>query len=155
MNKKASELDLKIREKLGSTLIAQRDDAFERFIEANEKLTQYNFLVNAGGAIATLAFIGSEKGTYLAMGPLMCFVIGLVATGVQRRFLFNFFGILYNDVIRRLRGFLSDELTWQETRPPQDLGKWIGKLERWSGWIAQVAFVVGVLLGAFIIGKLV
>jgi hypothetical protein len=150
-NEKASELDSERRESIESMLVDQRDHSFGKFIETHAKSTQYNFLVNGGSAIATLAFMGSEKGTYLAMWPLMCFVIGLVATGVQIRALLIFFGILHRDALKRSQGFVNDELTLQEIKPPQDLGKWAGRIENWSSWIAQGAFVVGVLLGAFIV----
>ncbi|MCJ7508092.1 MAG: hypothetical protein MUO85_05090 [candidate division Zixibacteria bacterium] len=154
MNEKASELDPETRERIQSTLIAQRDQAFDKLIEMDSKFTQYNFLVNAGGAVATLAFIGSEKGTYLAMLPLICFVIGLVATGVQIRALLSFFSILREDASRRSLGFATGKLSVRESLPSQDIGKWTGKLNRWGGWVSQGAFIVGVIVGAIIVGIL-
>jgi hypothetical protein len=74
-----------------------------------------------------------------------------VATGVQIRALLFFFSILNNDASRRLLGFVTNRLTVEEIKPPQDIGKWTGKIENWASWIAQGAFVVGVLTGAVIV----
>ena len=148
MSEKAAELDAERRQTIEDTLLTQRDQAFEQVISMDARLTQYNFLANAGGAAATLAFMGASQGdAHVGVWPLMCFVVGLIATGGQIRALLEFFGLLHLDAIRRREGFSSNTLTVRECVLPSDIGKRYRYLNRWSSWVSQSAFTAGALLG--------
>jgi hypothetical protein len=56
-----SQLDPEVQRRADKELTSQVDRSFEEGIETGHKLTQHNFLVNAGGAAAVLAYMGVES----------------------------------------------------------------------------------------------
>lgn len=92
MNERASELSPNLRQKIDDALVKERDRAFEEIFKLDSNLTNNNFLVNTGGAAATLAFMGAKTGAAEAVWPLMFFTIGLIATGFEIRALLYYFG---------------------------------------------------------------
>ena len=60
MNETASELKPDLRQKIDEVLMKEGDRAFDEIFKLDASLTNNNFLVNAGGAAATLAFMGAK-----------------------------------------------------------------------------------------------
>ena len=148
MNEKASELNPDVRQKLDEVLMKEGDRAFDEIPKLDANLTNNNFLVNAGGAAATLAFMGAKtEAAAAAVWPLLFFTVGLIATGVEIRALLYYFGERHNDAIRRRQGFASDRLTVRECLPTKDTGKFYARMNHWSGWVSQGCFMIGSLLG--------
>jgi hypothetical protein len=127
-------------------LTEQVNRCFEEFLAASYKLSQHNFLVNAGGATAVLAYIGSTSDATFAILPLVCFLVGIIACGVELRSLSTFFNVLRQDAIRRRVGFARGEIDLPNAAPPPDLGQptWVHRV---SAFIARWAFPAGVALG--------
>ena len=75
------------------------DRAFDEIFKLDANLTNNNFLVNAGGAAATLAFMGAKTGAVAAaVWPLLFFTVGLIATGLEIRTLL-LFGERHKDAV--------------------------------------------------------
>jgi len=135
---------------MGKELSAQVRLCFDKSVETNWRLVQHNFLVNAGGSAATLAYLGTEPTAIFAIWPLLCFLIGVVTSGVEIRSLLSIYGALYKDARRRHTGFTADKLSVKELSPSSDVAKCADRINQWSGWIAQAVFVVGVVVGVIL-----
>lgn len=148
MNEKASELNPDLRQKVDEVLMKEGDRAFDEIFKLDANLTNNNFLVNAGGAVATLAFMGAKtEAVAAAVWPLLFFTVGLIATGVEIRTLLYYFGERHKDAVTRRQGFASDRLTVRECLPTAETGKLYVLMNHWSGWISQICFWVGSILG--------
>jgi hypothetical protein len=135
-----SQLDPEVQRRADKELTSQVDRSFEEGIETGHKLTQHNFLVNAGGAAAVLAYMGSSQRADFAIWPLACFLVGVVASGLELRFLAKFFKALHGDAVRRRSEFVRDKLGLSDAVPSPDVGKFASRVHAWSGFIAQGAF---------------
>lgn len=144
-----SALDPDTREKADVEMTSQVNRAFEEFIETARKLSQHSFLVNAGGATAILAFIGSNPDASFAFVPLIFFVAGVIASGLELRFLLKSIAAIHRDAMDRRSAFASDRLPLSEAMPRPDVGARQGKVSAWSGHIAQATFPLGVGLGIY------
>jgi hypothetical protein len=148
MNEKASELSPDLRQKIDEVLMKEGDRAFDEIFKLDANLTNNNFLVNAGGAAATLAFMGAKTGAVAAaLWPLLFFTVGLIATGLEIRALLYYFGERHNDAVTRRQGFATNRLTVRECSPTKETGKFYARLNHWSGWVSQACFMVGSALG--------
>jgi len=148
MNEKASELDPDLRQKIDEALMKERDRAFDEIFKLDSNLTNNNFLVNAGGAVATLAFMGAKTdAAAAAVWPLLFFTVGLIATGLEIRALLYYFSERHNDAVTRGQGFASNKLTVRECLPTIETGKFYSRMNHWCGWVSQGCFVVGSVLG--------
>ena len=129
--------------------------AVERSIGARERLFRYLVAVNAGGAIATLGFIGSAQSLgpnpWAAIAAIFSFSFGLIVCGI---FLL-LSAISYRKGIRRRRNILDLVRTGEidstsarqkfEGVPLSSVGL------HYAFWPAFVPFVAGILFGAIAI----
>lgn len=145
-----SELDPDTREKADAELTSQVNRAFDELIETARKLSQHSFLVNSGGAAAILAFIGTNPDASFAFLPLIFFLVGVVASGLELRFLLKSLAALHRDAISRRSEFVLDRLPLTNAGPVANVGSWDTKLSGWSGDVAQASFPLGVVLGIVI-----
>jgi len=93
-------------------------NAMQQYLNAHdartESLDKYLFLVNAGGAIATLSFIGAivaRGGQDIVTGAavtLMLFVVGLLLTGVERFINYQTMGSRMLDLHKNAMKFFGD-----------------------------------------------
>lgn len=128
-------------------LSSQARQTFDKVVETDWRLTQHNFLVNAGGAAAVLAYLGSDPTPTFAIWSLACFVVGVVASGIEVRALVLIFASLHKDALRRRAGFVENKLLAKDLGPPENVGGCATPIHNWSGWLAQIAFVAGVVVG--------
>jgi hypothetical protein len=146
-----SECNDQLQSALDDALDAQVNRAFDESIEYGRKLSQQVFLVNAGGAAAVLAYLGSTGGSGYAYWPLLCFLVGLVCGGVELRCLANFFFALHLDAMERRRKWVEDEIKVSEVVPTSSIARWDRRIGTECGRIAQAAFPIGVLVGLLLI----
>lgn len=131
-------------------LSAQARQCFDKVIEADWRLTQHNFLVNAGGAAAVLAYLGSTPTPRFAIWPLLLFLIGVIASGIEIRALLSIYSALYKDALRRRAGFVGNELRVKESVPASDVSGCASHINHWSGVVSQLSFVLGVAVGLWL-----
>jgi hypothetical protein len=134
-------------------LRAQARESLNKMAETDKWLTQSNLLVNAGGAAAVLGYLGTNPAACFAVVVLGIFLLGMIASGIEIRGLLDGYKHLHKDAIRRLRGFLSEELTARDVANPQNIGKRATRMNMLGGIFSQIAFAVGAIVG--IIGYLI
>jgi hypothetical protein len=124
----------------------QARQTFDKVVETDWRLTHHNFLVNAGGAVAVLAYLGSSPTPLFAVWPLCCFLVGVAASGIEIRALLRVFSLLHLDALRRRAGFVDNKLRVNELSPA-NVGGLASPINHWCGWLAQISFVLGVVSG--------
>jgi hypothetical protein len=150
MDEKYSQIaqrDSKFAEHLAEMLNRQVNTSFEAIVSTDKWLTQHNFLVNAGGAAAILSYLSSAPENQFAIVPLIIFILGVVASGIEIRYLLKVHGELHQDAIRRRGGFVSDELTVGDAANVQAPTKRSKNINHYSGVVAQWSFVIGCATG--------
>ena len=91
--------------------------------ETGQTALHYLFLTNAGGAAATLAFIGSigrnniEFEAKIALG---LFVLGLIFSGISRAKQFYHMSGLFKNWKSLVSSYFSDKKTWEEVGAEDD-----------------------------------
>jgi cytochrome c biogenesis protein CcdA len=147
MKEKYSGLDPATAAAISDTLSAQALHAFDKVVETDKWLTQSNFLVNTGGAIAVMSYLGTSHTSHFAIFPLVIFLVGIVASGIEIRALLKVYGFLHQDALRRREGFVTEKLSVGEAATVREIpGIW-RKLNGWCGVASQVAFVLGATAG--------
>jgi hypothetical protein len=141
------DLDEDLVKALDAELHAQTKQTFDKVVETDWRFTQHNFLINAGGAVAVLAYIGSSSDSKFAIWSLLLFVVGVIASGVEIRALLREYGSLHKDALRRLSGFMHNTLSIDEITPKDGIAPLATKVNHWSGVVAQGSFVLGVGVG--------
>ena len=141
------DLDEDLVKALDVELHAQTKQNFDKLVEIDRWLTQHNFLINAGGATAILAYLGSSSNSKFAIWSLLLFVVGVIASGVEIRALLRVYDSLHKDALRRLNGFMHNTLSTDEITPEEGLAPIASKINHWSGVVAQGSFVLGVSVG--------
>jgi len=133
---------------MAAELLSQVKELHDKTIETNWRLTQHNFFTNAGGAVAILGYMGATQSASFAILPLCFFVVGLIASGIEIRVLYSIYGRLHHDAAERHKKILDDSSKALESAVPNKyVASLLGKLNSWSGIVAQSAFVLGVLSG--------
>jgi hypothetical protein len=146
MPDRQDQLDLETQHAAIEELRAQVNRSFEELVSTGHKLTQHNFLVNAGGAAAVLAYMGSAQDAGFAIWPLACFLVGVIATGMELRSLVSSLKAIHEDAIRRWLEFAKGKLDLSDAAPSPDLGR-PRPAQKLVELVAQWAFPVGVIFG--------
>jgi len=147
MDKKYSDLVPEQAVAVAKELSAQARESLDKVVETAKWLTQSNLLINAGGATAVLGYLGTNPMAYFSVVALGIFLLGMVASGIEIRGMLAGYAELHEDAIRRLQGFLSEELTARQTAKPHEPGKFAARMNRWGGIFSQIAFFVGAIVG--------
>ena len=147
MDEKYSQLDPEGGNSISNTLASQSRESFDKIVETDKWLTQHNFLVNAGGAVAVLGYLGTTPSSSFAILPLVIFLIGIIASGIEIRGLISMYGHLHKDAIKRRSGFVNDEMSVREASAAEKVPQSIARINHWSGLISQGAFVLGSVVG--------
>jgi hypothetical protein len=147
MDRKFSDLDKDTAEHLGSILEAQTKTSFNAIVETDKWLTQHNFLVNAGGAAAVLSYLSSDTPPTFAVIPLTIFLLGVIASGIEIRYLMKIHSELHEDAIRRRSGFVSNIFSIAQSADVQAPKTITKKINHYSGLVAQASFIVGCVVG--------
>lgn len=54
---------------------------------------------------------------------------------------------LHNDALNRLNGLMKNELPVEKAVPTKEIAKIPSRINHWSGWVSQISFVLGVVVG--------
>ena len=132
---------------IADELRSQKEQTFEKIVETDWRLIQYNFLVNAGGAAAALAYLGTSSSSRFVVWSLLCFLVGVIASGAEIRALLAVYSGLNRDALDRLNGFMNNRLSAEAAVPKLDVVKVPSRINHWAGRTAQIFFVLGVVVG--------
>ena len=147
MDEKYSQLDPDTGKIISDTLSNQARESFNKIVETDKWLTQHNFLVNAGGAVAVLGYLGSNSSSTFAIFPLVIFLVGIIASGIEIRGLISIYSHLHKDAIKRRSGFLNDDMSVREASAAEKVPKSTERINHWSGIISQGSFMFGSIFG--------
>jgi hypothetical protein len=147
MDEKYSDLDLEKAMKLSQSIEDHGKKTVSFIAELDKRVTNTNFLTNGGGAVAVLAFMGSSAKLPLIEYSLFFFLLGIILTGVELRALLKYWAILHKDIGRRLDGFINNELSVKQCLTPVGLGKTYQDINHYAGWLSQLCFIGGVIVG--------
>jgi len=147
-DKLKNELPSEVIGEISSFIIRNNDKMLDRLSELDKRLTNTNFLTNGTGAVAVLTFMGSNPAPTLIKIALITFTLGIIATGIELRALLVYFRKISEDNHRRNQGFYSNKLTAKKVGIiPENVGKTTMLINHYAGWVSQLLFVVGVILG--------
>ncbi len=123
--------------------------AFDKLDEVGKLHTQHLFLVNAGGATAVLAFIGTKTNSAFAIWPLLFFVVGVIACGIQLLMMVYVHKKIFNDSCILRDKFHEKDATVEDISPKiEDINNYICEIiARKACFTAQGSFIVGVFAG--------
>jgi len=147
MDENITDLDKDTAEHLCSILDSQVKTSFNGIIETDKWQTQHNFLSNAGGAAAVLGYLSSTPTPTFALLPLIAFLFGVVASGIEIRFLLMTHKELFEDAMRRRNGFVSGKLSVADGGDVQAPKASTDNIKYYSGIISQSSFVIGCVMG--------
>ena len=134
-------------EAITEELRKQSEFAFNKQIEATFGLSKFNVATNAGGAVALLTYIGTGNSVSGSSIPLVLFVLGLVASGIEMRAVQFLYSDIRAEFSKKLLGFTEGASPAQfQVLPNPVSGKW----QKWASWISQALFVSGALAGVLI-----
>lgn len=147
MNQKITDVDEKTGIALSGIIMEQMRETFDKVIETEKWLTQHNFLVNAGGCAAVMSYLATEPTPMFAIFPLVIFISGVIASGIEIRTMLSIYSHLHEDASRRREGWANGEYTVDEAGAVILAKPIIRSINHWSGVFAQVAFVLGSIVG--------
>ncbi|MDM3871489.1 hypothetical protein QSV34_08985 [Porticoccus sp. W117] len=121
-------------------------------VGSEEDVVKYLFLVNAGGAVAVLGFIGTgqlHQAVAWAGAALLFFVIGLLCVGALKT-------VVFHQYKRILEGFDSDQvsylqgqMTWDQLNENDHSRSGISMAAIICGYCALLAFFAGTVCGGW------
>lgn len=135
------------QELIRSEVLRQMNELTEKVTETNWKLTQHNFISNAGGAIAILGFLGTDNAGSWAIYPLLIFAIGLVSSTIEVRALHEVYSELHKAVSANFANISGRDFTAQDAMPEKGTGKLPGTVNKYASYISQACFILGVVCG--------
>ena len=112
---KFSETETSIRNQQLSHINQRWGQLYELEKESGEKILKYLLLINSGGAIATLSFLGALKFTASILGvkiALLFFVVGILFVGVSGAKQYHHMSKLFQSWKHDVRLYLNDELNF-------------------------------------------
>jgi len=110
----------------------------------------YLFLINAGGAVAALSFIGSQSGEGRSWGPLAAlgfYVFGLFLVGIVKVFRFSYFSAVAHDWSANSVLFYDDKISFEELVERHGLRRREPLWPYCVGYFSFFCFVGGSLVG--------
>lgn len=147
MQEKYEDLKPEGAQEIADTLLAQERRSFETLTEWDRRITNVNFVTNGAGAIACLAYLDAATGPPHMKLSLLLFTLGVVATGIELRAMYQSWAVIMSETSRRYRGFVNNELTVAEAAPVQADNRTATAIGYCAGWAFQLCFIAGVLIG--------
>lgn len=150
-NKPINELNPETQEAIKKELSAQIREIYAVLDEAGKRYTQYNFIVNSGGSAAVLAFLGTNIGSTFAIWPLLFFIAGVIACGVELLAMVYVNKTIFNDALNRRNKFGETDISIEDLCPKvEDVKKMKSyQIAWWASFIAFGSFIAGVFAGGF------
>ena len=120
--------------------------------EWGEKAVNYLFLTNAGGAIATLSFLGAAKDAiYLPCIKLalVTFVLGVIFVGVVTARAYHHMQNLFVGYKKDANKFLQDSVSWEHLSDEDDLRVNSMCFQYLFPYASFLCFILGCIFGGY------
>ena len=114
-----SKQDPSVRQSLDVHINQRWRQLYELEKEWGERVLRYLLLTNAGGAIATLGFLGGYPTAIKMLGvkiSLVLFVLGVFLVGVSTAKLFHDMSHLFKSYKSDVEHYYADKITWGHLR---------------------------------------
>ena len=113
---KYRELSTDARDEINVIINRRWGQLYELEKEWAESALKYLFLTNCGGAIATLSFLGSNRGlnTIGTKAALILFVVGIILAGISTAKTFHYMSWLFKEYRNGVESFYKDQTTWSQ-----------------------------------------
>jgi hypothetical protein len=119
--------------------------------EASDKAMSFLMVTNAGGAVATLSFLGAVKEMRLQWAPQMAlflFILGVILVGVHAAIWVHRIENLYRHWRTDATRFITDQLTWQVLTDDDDERSYSGIWKFYAvGYLSFACFIFGAIIG--------
>ncbi len=137
------------QEAIKEHILETQKDLQNKFIESSWRLTQHNFISNAGGAVAILGYLGTDDPGSWAVYPLLLFALGIISSTVELRALVSIYSNLFHatsDVLNRIQ---DKDFSLKDTRLNTKASSAAGNVCKYASYISQLSFLLGVIVGGF------
>ncbi len=113
------------------------------------------FLVNAGGAVANLSFIGAIGSSSIddfAKYSLACFLVGIILVGFSKAKQFHHMSRLFKHWKRDTSAYFKDKITWEsldsedDKRAAEDIVDYVLPYGAFAAFLAGCAYGFSALL---------
>ncbi len=146
-----SKLEQPLKEVLNAHINRRWGQLYELEKEWGERALKYLFLTNSGGAIATLSFMGAEKG-YNVFGTkagLFLFVLGIVFAGISTAKIFHHMSWLLKKYKQGVEDFYADTITWTDLADADKERAVPDCFDYIIPYLSFLCFIVGSGIGAY------
>jgi len=120
--------------------------------EASQRAVNLLFLINSGGAVAMLSFMGASEKIRTLAGPkysLGIFVLGIILTAILNAYILHRLEWIFTNWRKDVRGYYEDQINWQDLNKADDERSWSNNIEYVLGYAAFACFIVGAIFGCF------
>lgn len=118
-----------------------------------ERAIQYLFLLNSGGAIATLSFLGASKipfasatGVKVSLGS---FILGIVLVGLSVAKSYYRMAGLFRHYRKNVNLYFKDQISWEYLTDKDEKRSEARWLDHLLPWLSFGCFIIGCGLGSF------
>jgi NADH:ubiquinone oxidoreductase subunit 5 (subunit L)/multisubunit Na+/H+ antiporter MnhA subunit len=119
--------------------------------EWGKEAIKYLMLTNAGGAVATLSFIGSSSEIRESLPPklaLLFFFIGLISSGFMIAYAYETMSRLFNGWQKDVEAHDRKEFDYDTLISRDDERVPSGVIDRVLGYMSLFSFIIGFMIGA-------
>jgi VIT1/CCC1 family predicted Fe2+/Mn2+ transporter len=152
MKEKYNELDQGIAEQIAGSLSEFRGEMRRLLEDADQKLANFVFLSNGGGAVAVLSYLAafatkSGQAHWSVFATLAAFCTGLILSGLARYLQLRNVSALHKDANRKHHQFRMNEISVAEASPGYKTPRIWNQLHGYSENSSLLCFIIGVILG--------
>jgi len=147
-----SQLDASVRDNLVRHIDNRWEQLYSLEKDWGEKSLRFLLVTNAGGAIATLSFLGASdealnlRGTKIA---LFLFVVGVLFVGISVGKNFHHMSKLFKSYKVDVDKFFKDKISWQSLNDEDSKRAKETFLDYVFPYLSLVCFISGCIAGAF------
>ncbi|WP_309398413.1 hypothetical protein [Cerasicoccus maritimus] len=119
--------------------------------EWGKEAIKYLILMNSGGAVATLSFLGASadiRGTLPPKLALIFFFVGLVSSGCMVAYAYESMNRLFSHWQKDVEAHYMKELDYADLIKRDSSRVPSGKVDRILGYTGLTAFILGFIVGA-------
>ncbi len=125
-------------------LLNQAHLIFNKLEDAANKHIQHVFVVNAGGAAAVLAFLGAKPGSSFAVWPLLIFVSGVIACGINLLASYYTYKGMFDDAWNQRKKYEETGKLTKAKKPEKSISY---RIANWTGFFAHGCIILGIIVG--------